>query len=180
MVQWRDVIAFWFDDSKPEQWFAKDPNFDQTIKDRFFETHQQAIKGELEIWRTSPLGRLAEIIVIDQFSRNIYRDLPESFQYDTIALVLAQEGIRIKADQNIEMKKQSFFYMPFMHSESLAIHREAIDLYSKPGLEYNLEFERKHFAIIERFGRYPHRNKILNRASTPEELEFLKGPDSSF
>lgn len=179
-MQWRDVISFWFDELSPEQWFKKDPELDQTIKDEFLEVHNQAIMGELDDWRMSPLGRLAEIIVLDQFSRNIYRNQPESFLYDNLALVLAQEGIRQKADQNIERKKQSFFYMPFMHSESLVIHRHAMQLFDQPGMEYNLEFERKHFAIIERFGRYPHRNEILGRTSTEEEVEFLKGPDSSF
>jgi uncharacterized protein (DUF924 family) len=170
-MQWRDVINFWFDELQPEQWFKKDPELDQKIKDKFLEVHTQATKGELDDWRLSPLGRLAEIIVLDQFSRNIYRDKPQSFAYDSLALVLAQEGIR---------KKQSFFYMPYMHSESLMIHRHALQLFDKPGFEHNLEFERKHMVIIERFGRYPHRNEILGRESTPEEIEFLKGPDSSF
>lgn len=180
MVQWRDVISFWFDELKPEDWFKKNPELDQTIKDKFLSVHQEAVLGELEHWRASPLGRLAEVIVLDQFSRNIYRDQPESFQSDTLALVLAQEAIRQKADQNIERKKQTFFYMPFMHSESMVIHRQALMLFDQPGFEYNLEFEKKHMAIIERFGRYPHRNEILGRKSTAEEIEFLKQPDSSF
>lgn len=180
MTQWRDIISFWFDELKPEQWFSQDHQLDEQIRKQFLPIHQQAVQGELEHWRSSPLGRLAEIIVIDQFSRNLFRGKAESFRYDPVALVLAQEGIRQKATENIERKKQAFFYMPFMHSESLAIHREAIDFFSESGLEFYLEFERKHFQIIERFGRYPHRNEILGRESSPDELDFLKEPNSSF
>jgi len=127
-----------------------------------------------------PLGRLAEIILIDQFSRNIFRDTPEAFSADAVALVLAQEAIAAGADQQLETKERAFLYMPYMHSESRAIHEQAAQLFDQPGLEYNLEFEHKHKVIIDRFGRYPHRNAILGRTSTAEELDFLEGPDSSF
>ena len=125
-------------------------------------------------------GRLAEIIVLDQFSRNIYRDRPLAFAYDATALVLAQEAVRVGADQQVDFEKRSFFYMPYMHSESPIIHNRAVELFSQPGAEFNYEFELKHKAIIDRFGRYPHRNAILGRESTPEEIEFLGQPGSSF
>lgn len=175
-----EIIHFWFEEVQPAQWFQKDLNFDRAIIARFATTHRAASMGELEGWRTTPEGRLAEIVVLDQFSRNIHRDSPLAFAYDTMALVLAQEATRIGADQQVAFERRSFFYMPYMHSESVLIHERAAELFSQPGAEYQYEFELKHKAIIDRFGRYPHRNNILNRASTPEEIEFLNQPGSSF
>jgi uncharacterized protein (DUF924 family) len=175
-----EVLKFWFEEIDSKKWFVKDLAFDQEIKERFSSTHKKAIQGELYTWRESALGRLAEIILLDQFSRNMFRDTAKAFAYDTIALVLAQEAINLKLDQDLKPVEKSFLYMPFMHSESLHIHEKAVELFSAPGLEYNLEFEHKHKVIIEKFGRYPHRNEILGRESTPEEIEFLKGPNSSF
>jgi len=175
-----DIIHFWFEKLEPAQWWAKDSTLDQNIKNTFGATHAAAISAELNDWRSTAEGRLAEIIVLDQFSRNIYRDTPQAFAYDATALVLAQEAIRVGADQAIPFEKRSFFYMPYMHSESALIHEKAVDLFSQPGAEFNYEFELKHKAIIDRFGRYPHRNTILNRKSTLEEIEFLNQPDSSF
>lgn len=175
-----DIIEFWFEAIEPMQWFKKDSDFDRDIETRFGSTHHAATLGELEPWRETSEGRLAEIIVLDQFSRNIFRDTPLAFAYDTMALVLAQEAIREGADQQVAFEKRSFFYMPYMHSESPLIHEKAVELFSQPGAEYQYEFELKHKAIIDRFGRYPHRNSILGRDSTPEEVEFLKQPGSSF
>lgn len=174
------ILDFWFKDIDQKQWWAKDNAFDALIKQRFGGVHEQATRGELFNWRKSAEGRLAEIIILDQFSRNIFRDLPRAFAYDGIALVLAQEATFNGADKAIPTDWRSFMYMPFMHSESLAIHEQAVKLFDQPGLEYNFEFELKHKIIIEKFGRYPHRNQILNRQSTPEELEFLRQPGSSF
>jgi uncharacterized protein (DUF924 family) len=150
------------------------------IEARFSLLVEQARAGELFSWRVTPQGRLAEIILIDQFSRNIFRDKPESFSADPVALVLAQETIGAGADQRLDVQERAFLYMPFMHSESQAIHEQAVVLFDQPGLEYNLEFEYKHKAIVDRFGRYPHRNEILGRKSTEEEIAFLKAPGSSF
>ena len=176
-----EIIDFWFVESEPRQWFGKDADFDQTITTRFLATHQAASLGELYGWRQTPAGRLAEIIVLDQFSRNIYRDQPQAFAYDSMALVLAQEAIANQADQALPVSQRVFVYMPFMHSESLAIHQQALELYSQPELpEDNYRFELKHKAVIEQFGRYPHRNEILGRPSTPEEVRFLQQPGSSF
>ena len=135
---------------------------------------------ELYEWRKSAKGRLAEIIVLDQFSRNMFRGTAQAFAYDSLALALSQEAVAIEADKLLNPTERSFLYMPFMHSESLAIHERAIELYRAEGLEFNLEFEIKHKVIIDRFGRYPHRNKILGRASTKEEIRFLQQPNSSF
>ena len=175
-----DVIDFWFEELEPAQWWIKDEVLDQHIQARFGVTHMAATLGELEPWREIPEGRLAEIIVLDQFSRNIYRGTQLSFAYDLTALVLAQEAVHVGADSQVEFEKRSFIYMPFMHSESATVHETAVELFGRPGAEFNYEFELKHKAIIDRFGRYPHRNEILGRESTPEEIEFLKQPGSSF
>jgi uncharacterized protein (DUF924 family) len=174
------ILKFWFDELSPKQWWVKDPVLDRQIADRFGNLLLAASRCELFSWRENASGRLAEIIVLDQFSRNIHRDTPLSFAADPLALVLAQEAIRSRSDQELEPTKRAFLYMPYMHSESKVIHEEAVKLFNQPGLEYNLDFEYKHKAIIDRFGRYPHRNKILGRTTTPEEAEFLKGPGSSF
>lgn len=174
------VIDFWFSEIEPKQWWIKDPQFDLMIKDRFGALHLAATQGELASWRSSALGRLAEVIILDQFSRNIYRDDPRAFAFDGMALVLAQECLRQQQHLELTLEQRRFLYMPFMHSESLVIHETAEKLFTEPGLEGNLDFERQHKRIIERFGRYPHRNQILARTSTPEELLFLSEPGSSF
>jgi uncharacterized protein (DUF924 family) len=179
-MSYQEIIEFWFEELPPQDWFKKDDNLDQKIKDRFSKHHQQAISGELYKWRVDPLGSLAEIIIIDQFSRNIFRDHLKSFLYDPLSLTLSQFVIEKKQDQNLSNNQKAFLYMPFMHSESKLIHKIAIELFSKPGLEYHLEFELKHKKIIDRFNRYLHRNEVLGRISTPQEIEFLKTPESSF
>ena len=174
------INRFWFEEIDPKQWWAKDDNLDKLIRQRFAHIHEKAGRCELHRWRRSSQGRLAEIIVLDQFSRNIYRGLPESFANDALALALAQAAIENGADRELNASEKSFLYMPFMHSESLFIHEIAMELYAQKGLEFNYDFEKQHKAIIERFGRYPHRNLILGRESTPEELEYLKQPGSGF
>jgi uncharacterized protein (DUF924 family) len=176
----QDVLHFWFDEATPEQHFGKDATFDAMIRERFADLHAQAARGELASWRDSPDGRLAEIIVLDQFSRNLFRDDARAFASDGLALVLAQEAIRAGADRDMPAIRRAFLYMPFMHAESCAIHEQAERLFRQPGLEHNHEFELKHKAIIDRFGRYPHRNAVLGRESTPTELDFLQQPGSSF
>ena len=131
-------------------------------------------------WRASAKGRLAEIILLDQFSRNIHRDSALAFANDALALALAQEAVANKCEHELTPVENSFLYMPYMHSESLMIHEQAVELYKNNGLENNYQYELKHKVIIERFGRYPHRNKLLGRESTPEEIEFLNQPGSSF
>lgn len=175
-----EVIQFWFEDIEPKQRFVKDLEFDELIRSKFGETHQRAKLGLLYTWREHPLDALAEIIILDQFSRNMFRESHLAFATDPLALVLAQEAVRRKFDKELDSSKKAFLYMPFMHSESKEIHEIALFLFDQPGLEDNFNFEVRHKEIIDRFGRYPHRNKILDRESTPEELEFLSQPGSSF
>ncbi|RTE85822.1 MULTISPECIES: DUF924 family protein [Gammaproteobacteria] len=175
-----EVLDFWFQELKPSQWFMKDDSLDTHITERFNATHEAGSKCELWHWRGSARGRLAEVIVLDQFSRNIHRNSPLAFATDALALALAQEAIERGHDQSLTPEEQAFLYMPYMHSESKHIHELALDLFNQPGLETNYEFEVQHKAIIDRFGRYPHRNSILGRTSSQEEIEFLQHPGSSF
>lgn len=179
-MQSQDIIHFWFEELNNKQLFAKDAALDAMMLARFGATLLSASRGELFGWRDSPLGRLAEIVVLDQFSRNIYRGTPQSFAQDPQALTLAQELVATGQDQSLTLAQRTFAYMPYMHSESRLIHRQAVELFSQPGLENALTFEHRHQAIIARFGRYPHRNAILRRVSTPAELAFLSQPGSSF
>ena len=177
---YQQIIKFWFEDINKSQWFKKDGNFDRLIISKFSEIHNQATKGELFAWRKTSLGMLAEIIILDQFSRNMFRDQPKSFAYDGLALVLAQTAIATGYDLQLNAEQRRFLYMPFMHSESLLIHRQALKLFTELGIEESLYFEQRHMFIIENFGRYPHRNSILGRISTPVELAFLTQTNSSF
>jgi len=176
----QDILRFWFEEIQPSQWWAKDDAFDQSLRARFSGVHAQATRCELFEWRTQPRGRLAEVIVLDQFSRNLFRGSALAFASDPLALALAQEAIAAKADAALSAVERSFLYLPYMHSESLAMHAVAIDLYRRNGIQNNLDFELRHQQIIERFGRYPHRNAILGRQSTDAEIEFLKQPGSGF
>ncbi len=179
-THYNDILDFWFKELQPKQWWTKDKAMDDEIQQRFLAIHNAATALELHHWRDSAQGRLAEIIVLDQFSRNIFRDQPQAFAYDGIALALAQEAIKLGSDKALSTSEKSFMYLPYMHSESLAIHDIAITLFDQEGLENNLDFEHRHRVIIERFGRYPHRNEILGRVSTEEEIQFLSTKGSSF
>jgi len=174
------VLSFWFEELEPAQWWRADAELDAAIRRRFGVLHEAAVACELFEWRGTPEGRLAEIIVLDQFSRNIHRGTPRAFVADAQALALAQEAVAIGVDAVLRPPRLAFLYLPCMHSESRRIHEIAVRLFDTPGLEENLAAELKHKAIIDRFGRYPHRNAVLGRVSTPEEEEFLRQPGSGF
>jgi uncharacterized protein (DUF924 family) len=180
MDDFNTILDFWFKELSPADWWKKNPALDHRIRERFANVHLAAAAGETYMWRKTAGGRLAEVIVLDQFSRNMFRDSPRAFAQDSQALVLAQEAVLGGHDQALEAQKRSFLYMPFMHSESAVVHAWAEELFLQPGMEFNLDFERRHKHIIERFGRYPHRNDILGRITTAEEVEFLKEKGSSF
>ena len=174
------ILHFWFTELSPKQHYAKDAALDEAIRTRFGATLEAAAKCELFAWRTTPEGRLAEVLVLDQFSRNAYRDTARAFAQDALALALAQELVTSAQDRSLPLAQRSFAYMPYMHSESALVHAQAVALFAQPGMEDSLRFELRHQAIIDRFGRYPHRNALLGRNSTPEELVFLSEPGSGF
>ncbi len=174
------ILQFWFEELTDKQHFAKDAALDALMTQRFGAVLESAARCELFGWRDTPAGRLAEIIMLDQFSRNVWRDTPRAFAQDALALALAQELVQRGDDAQLGLAQRRFAYMPYMHSESLLVHQEALRLFALPGLEDNLQFEQRHLAILERFGRYPHRNAILGRTSTAQELAFLQEPGSGF
>jgi uncharacterized protein (DUF924 family) len=174
------VIEFFFNEVELKQWWIKDEVFDQMLQNRFSQLHHQATQCELATWRHSALGRLAEIIILDQFSRNIHRNTPQAFASDPLALCLAQHAVSLNCQNELEDQHRPFLYMPFMHCESKVVHVTAERLFSEPQVSSNKDFELRHKAIIDRFGRYPHRNQILGRESTAQEIKFLQQPGSSF
>ena len=167
----RDILSFRFSDTSRPKWFATDPSFDAVVSARYGAVLQAAKRGELFQWRETIRGRLAEIIVLDQFSRNIHRGTAAAFECDAQALVLAQEAVRDQTRFELTPDEKAFLYMPFMHSESPVIHEEGLKLFSEVGLESHLAYEEEHRRVIQRFGRY--RNAILGRASTAEEDLYL-------
>lgn len=174
------VLKFWFQETDARQWFSSDPEFDALVRERFEPLLQQAADGALAGWRSTAQGRLAEIIVLDQFSRNIYRDTPQAFAQDAMAVQLAQAAVAQGALDVLTEVERNFLLMPFMHSESRAVHLQAEPLFKTYASANTYQFELKHKVIIDRFGRYPHRNEVLGRSSTAEEIEFLQQPGSGF
>jgi uncharacterized protein (DUF924 family) len=174
-----NVLDFWFTDDKEPLWFAKNTEFDALISATFFDLYHDAVKGKLESWRETPEGVLALVITLDQFPRNMFRGTPQAFASDEKALDLTKYAINNGFDRALaDAAFQQFLYMPLMHSETLA--DQALGLKMFAAHEGALAFAGMHYRIIERFGRFPHRNDILGRLSTPEELEFLTLPNSSF
>ena len=174
------ILDFWFREVTSEQWWKADASFDQQVGARFLNILEQAARGELAAWRETPHGRLAEIIVLDQFSRNVWRGTAQAFTQDAMALALSQEAVRAGALSALTPVECAFLLMPWMHSESNVIHVQAEVLFREHAPTGSYDFELKHKAIIDRFGRYPHRNATLGRPSTEEELAFLQQPGSSF
>ena len=175
-----DVLTFWFEDAKPEQWYKKDSAFDEAIRDRFEDTIVAALAGRLDKWADEVEGCLALIILLDQFTRNIYRDTPRAFAGDEMALALSLRCIDRGFISHEDATWRQFMLMPMMHSEDLAIQDKSIPLFEEFTNPLTHEFAVKHRDIVARFGRFPHRNAILGRPSSDEETEFLTQPGSSF
>lgn len=170
----QEVLNFWFEELTPEQWFQGTAALDQEIRVRFKDTLDKARAGELADWRETIEGRLAEIIVLDQFSRNIYRDQGEAFDSDDMALALAQEAVRYNKQYDLSPEKRAFIYMPFMHSESLFVQENySLHYFKEEGLEQNWPFAESHHETIKTFGRFPYRNEALNRETTSNEQAYL-------
>ena len=186
-----EILNFWF--GKPEDadygkirkfWFTKNPEFDQEVRSRFLLVYQQAAAGQLDDWKTSPHSCLALIILLDQFPRNIFRSQPQAFATDPQALSLAQYAVTQGFEQQLLPVQRWFIYMPFEHSENLEHQRQSVELFATlkddPDCASGIDYAHRHLKVIERFGRFPHRNQILGRESTSEEVEFLQQPGSSF
>lgn len=185
------ILDFWFGapgtpayGQLREAWFKVSSAFDAEILERFGNTHESALNGALDAWRAAPFSALALLIVLDQFSRNLYRGKPAAFAADPQALALAKEVVAQGWDREFLPVQRHFVYLPFEHAEDLATQNEAVRLFEQlrgdPQSAVAIDYAHRHRVVIERFGRFPHRNAILGRPSTPEEIEFLKQPDSSF
>jgi len=169
------VLDFWFVETKPYQWYRRDRAFDETVRNRFGRLREAACQGRLDVWRAHSSHALALIILIDQFSRNIDRDEPQAFTHDHLALDAAREAVRRRFDGLYEPRRRCFFYMPFMHAEDLEAQNECVRLFkARLPATSNLRYAIIHRDIIARFGRFPHRNRVLGRTSTPEEIAFLR------
>lgn len=190
----QDVLDFWFlprdaagyGQARPE-WFRKDPAFDAQIRERFGAAIAQAIAGGLREWDIDhgAQGTLARILVLDQFTRNAHRDTPGAFAGDTLALAAARQLVDSGADRTLEPQQRAFAYMPFEHAEDARMQQCAVDLFTQlagehQGFDEMLDYAHRHRGVIARFGRFPHRNPILGRASTPDELQYLSQPGAGF
>lgn len=194
-----DILSFWFgeidgEESFPEEkakmWFSEDENVDSYIRQQFEDYLKSAQKGELSSWLKTPQGFLAYIILLDQFPRNMYRDKPEAYENDTLSLRASLEAIKLGFDKQLKPIERIFIYMPLMHSESLDMQKKCVRCFEellqdtpekiKDYIANSLHYAKRHMKMIERFGRFPYRNTTLGRESTPEEIEYLKQPDSTF
>lgn len=168
-----DVLAFWFRELKPEAWFDRNDAVDALIRERFGEIHEQLSRASLDVPQT-PRGFLAAVIVLDQFSRNLYRGSPFAYANDERALALAADAIERGFDTELEVRERPFLYMPFMHSENPAMQARSVELFELLGDPHGAEYARDHRRIVDLFGRFPHRNSVLGRDSTQAEIEFMK------
>ena len=175
-----EVLRFWFEELTPDDWFRGGEAVDDRIRERFLGLHE-ALRDEVpESWRATARGMLAAVIALDQFPRNMYRGSREAFAADPAALALAMEALDRGLDQEMSIEERKFFYLPFEHSEDPAVQARSVELFATLENEETLGYALRHKEIIDRFGRFPHRNAVLGRESTPEEVEFLTEPDSSF
>jgi len=187
MSDMEKLLSFWFGDAEPEKmathrgaWWAKDPEFDQRINVEFKGLFDQAVAGKLGAWKETPLGCVALVILLDQFPRNIFRTDERAFSMDEAARALTRYVLDKQFDHALPMGAKLFLYLPLEHSENLSDQRECLGLMKEMGDAGYVDFAQKHLDVIEKFGRFPHRNVLLGRKSTPAEEAFLKGPNSSF
>ena len=187
----KDILDFWFEELTPKDWFNGGDAVDQKIRERFKELIEEVHSCDHQDWNRTPEGRLASIICLDQFPRNIYRGTAQAFGYDGEALKLAMEGIALGHDEQLNSSQRGFFYLPLEHSEDLEIQDRCMERFSRlvvqtpageerEGARFKLHYAWRHYEIIKRFGRYPHRNEALGRTSTEKEKAFLETPGSSF
>jgi uncharacterized protein (DUF924 family) len=182
----QEILVVWFGEvsQRRREWFVKNPAFDQEVRSRFLDVYHHATLNQLDDWVETPESALALVLVFDQFPRNMFRGQPQSFATDSKALTVAETAIEHGFDQQLPSIQRFFFYLPFEHSEKLEHQNRSVQLFEQfigdPELQDTYDYALRHRAVIEQFGRFPHRNEILGRPSTPEEIEFLKQPGSSF
>ena len=177
MIKAEEIIQFWYSEPMNKHWFNSTKTFDQALIDTYEGTWVEARQGKLDHWQQSAAGSLALIIVLDQLPLNMFRGQAKSFSTEAQSREVAYAAIEKDYDQKLRSNRKSFMYMPFMHSEDLDDQALAVKLFNKPGLESNYRFARHHYSIIDRFGRFPHRNKILGRESTDAEIEYLNSKE---
>ncbi|WP_009632746.1 DUF924 family protein [Synechocystis sp. PCC 7509] len=191
MTSVNEILDFWFGNPQSvdygkerSHWFTKKPEFDQELSDYFLLDYEQAARGELDYLQDSPLGYLALVLLLDQFPRNMFRGRPKSFATDAQALSVAKNAVEKGCDRSLLPVQRWFIYLPFEHSENLGDQERCVELFATladdPYSANTIDYALRHKAVIERFGRFPHRNKILGRENTPAEAEFLTQPGSSF
>ncbi|MFQ5783935.1 MAG: DUF924 family protein [Alphaproteobacteria bacterium] len=187
MSRSEQILAFWFgapgdpDHGRPRKiWFEKDAALDAEVRRCFLADYKGAAAGALDHWQETPRGALALIVLLDQFPRNMFRDDPRAYASDAKARAVARRAIDAGFDRALPPIERRFLYLPFEHSEDLADQRRSVALFRDLGDKASIEWATRHLEIVERFGRFPHRNAALGRETTPEEAAFLKEPDSSF
>lgn len=168
-----ELFLFW-KDAGPDRWFQSDPAFDEQVRARFLETYEAGLRGELDHWERSAYGALALVLLFDQFPRNMFRGTPQAFATDDKAREIADRAIAAGRDRAVDKEVGTFFYLPFMHSERLEDQERCVALMAEGGNQENIKYAEIHRDAIARFGRFPHRNGILGRESTPEEIAYLK------
>ena len=174
----QDIIDYWFAEDMRKRWFNSTPEFDQQLRDRYLDTWERARRGELDHWKASAAGCLALVILLDQFPLNMFRGQAESFATEAQSREVARHALAQGFDRDMPAEHKAFLYMPFMHSESLEDQELALSLYDQPGLESNLRFARHHHDIVDRFGRFPHRNEALGRDNNAAEIEYLNSKEA--
>lgn len=174
----QEILDFWFSDEVRKLWFNSTPEFDALLRERFEALWTRASCGELDDWLQSAAGCLALVLVLDQFPLNMFRGQAQSFASEAQSREVARVAIEKGFDQDLDPRARAFLYMPFMHSEVLADQQLALQLFAQPGLEGNLRFARHHHGIVEKFGRFPHRNKALGRESSEPEIEYLNSKEA--
>lgn len=174
----QNILDFWYAEEMQSRWFASTPALDAEILDKFGALWRSAAAGELDNWKETPAGCLALAIVLDQLPLNMFRGMAESFSTEQQAVETAKQAIRMGFDLRLPVERRAFLYMPLMHSESLADQELSVGLFEAAGLESNLRFARHHRELIRKFGRFPHRNRILGRQSTPEEIAYLSSREA--
>lgn len=173
-----ELLAFWFSDHVKPMWFNSTPEFDDELRDKYLDTYQAALKGDLTDWENSPKGALALVICLDQFPLNMFRGKAEGFEGEAPSIQVAERAIENGFDQELDGAQKAFLYLPFMHSENLVHQDRSVELFSKAGLKDNLHWAKHHREIVRRFGRFPHRNTVLGRESTPEEVAYLQSEEA--